>query len=328
MTADIDTRVIAAHRRGAPSWVHKLGRSLVDIVLVLWAAATITFIALQLIPGDPLDKLLAGVQEATPEMRAEIAAHYGLDQPLIVQYLSYLAGIVRLDFGVSYLRATPVVDLLFKEFGSTVELTVWAMIVAVGVAVLFSLATSGRQRRVRFLAQGFELVAVSIPSFWLGILLITLFSFSLRWLPAFGNDGPASLVLPVITLAVPLIGVLSQVLRERMEHTLHEPFVTTIRARGLGETRLRTDHVLRHASLPALTLSSVIFGSLLSGTAVVETLFARPGIGRLAVSAVQDRDIPLVLGFVVFAAFIFIVINTIVDMLYPIIDPRLRQGRP
>lgn len=302
--------------------VHKT----VDIVIVLWAAATVSFLALQLIPGDPLANLMAGIQDATPEIRTEIAAHYGLDKSPVEQYLTFLGGAAQGDFGVSYQRAAPVTEVILGELPATLELTFWAMVLALVVAVLLALATSGRRRGYRFLAQGLELVAVSVPSFWLGIMLISLFSFTLRWLPAFGTEGPLSLVLPVLTLAVPLVGVLAQVLRERMEHTLHEPFVTTIRARGLGENRLRSKHVLKHASLPALTLSSVIFGSLLSGTAIIETLFSRPGIGRVAVVAIQDRDIPVVLGFVVFAAFIFTVINTLVDLLYPLIDPRLRSN--
>lgn len=314
-------------RRRHTRVLRTVGRTLFDIVLVLWAAATLTFIALQLIPGDPLDKLLAGIQDATPEIRAQIAAHYGLDQPVVVQYFTYLAGVARGDLGTSYQRGTPVTEVILGELGPTIELTVWAMLLAVTVSILLALATSGRRKNARLLAQGLELVAVSVPSFWLGILLMTAFSFGLHWFPAFGADNPASLVLPVVTLAVPLIGVLTQVLRERMEHTLHEPFVTTLRARGLGEGDVRARHVLRHASLPALTLSSVIFGSLLSGTAVVETLFARPGVGRLAVMALQDRDIPVVLGFVIVAAFFFIVINTIVDLLYPVLDPRLKGAR-
>lgn len=314
----------SARRRGL---VRGLGRALVDIVLVLWAAATLTFLALSLIPGDPLDKFMSGIQDATPEMRAAVAAHYGLDRPPIIQYLTYVAGVARGDLGTSYQRGTPVAEIIFSELPATAELTVWAMALAIGVSVTLALATSGRRRVARAMAQGFELVAVSLPSFWLGIVLMTIFSFWLRWLPAFGADGGAALVLPVITLAVPLIGVLTQVLRERMEHALHEPFVTTLRARGLSESQVRTRHVLRHASLPALTLSTVIFGALLSGTAVIETLFSRPGVGRLAVMALQDRDIPLVMGFVIFAAFVFIVLNTLVDLLYPVLDPRLRGSR-
>lgn len=312
-------------RRGG-SWIRVAVRTLVDIVLVVWAAATLTFLAVKLIPGDPLDKLMAGIQDVTPAMRAAVAAQYGLDQPVFVQYVTYLAGVARGDLGVSYQRGVPVTEILWSELGPTVELTAWAMVVAVVASVVLALATSGRRPFARVLAQGFELIAVSTPSFWLGIVLMTVFSFGLRWVPAFGGTGPASLVLPVVTLAVPLVGVLTQVLRERMEHTLHEPFVTTLRARGLSESEVRSRHVLRHAGLPALTLSSVIVGSLLSGTAVIETLFSRPGIGRLAVDALQDRDIPLVMGVVIFAAFVFILLNTAVDLLYPLIDPRLRKA--
>lgn len=326
---DDETPDVASDPRGSRRLVgaRAVLRTLVDIVLVVWAAATLTFLAVKLIPGDPLDKLMAGIQDVTPEMRAAVAERYGLDQPVLVQYLSYLAGVARGDLGVSYQRGVPVTEALWAELGATAELTAWAMVVAVVASIVLALATSGRRPFARLLAQGFELIAVSTPSFWLGIVLMTVFSFGLRWVPAFGGDGPASLVLPVVTLAVPLIGVLTQVLRERMEHALHEPFVTTLRSRGLSEGAVRSRHVLRHASLPALTLSSVIVGSLLSGTAVIETLFARPGIGRLAVDALQDRDIPLVMGVVIFAAFVFIVLNTLVDLLYPLLDPRLRRNR-
>ena len=324
--AELTARTVPVERpRTALRLPRAIGRILLDILLVVWAAATLTFIALKLIPGDPLDKLMAGIQDATPEMRAAVAAHYGLDQHVIVQYLTYLGGVARGDLGTSYQRGTPVTEIIVGELGATFELTAWAMLVAIVSAVAIALATSGRNRFARVVAQGLELISVSTPSFWLGIVLMTVFSFWLRWLPAFGNEGPSTLVLPVVTLAIPLVGVLSQVLRERMEHTLHEPFVTTLRARGLSESEIRSRHVLRHASLPALTLSTVIFGALLSGTAVIETLFARPGIGRLAVDALQDRDIPLVMGFVIFAAFIFIVLNTVVDLLYPVLDPRLRR---
>lgn len=311
-------------RRGAPRWLHILLRSLVDLVLVVWLAATVAFLALRLIPGDPLDVLLSGVQDATPEMRAEIAAHYGLDRPAIVQYFGYLWGVVQGDLGTSYHRGSPVTQVLFSELGPTVELTVAAMLVAVIAAVALALATSGQRPGVRLAAQGFEVVAVSVPSFWLGIVLMTVFSFGLKWVPAFSGESPAGLILPVVTLAVPLVGVITQLLRERVEHQLHEPFVTTVRARGVSEARLRSQHLLRHASVPVLTLSSIIFGSLLTGTVVIETLFARPGIGRVIVLALQDRDVPVVLGFVVFAAVVFIVINTVVDLLLPLIDPRLK----
>lgn len=327
VAAGAPAAAIGRDRRASPVWLRILGSRLLDLVLVIWLAATLAFVAMQLIPGDPLDKLLAGIQDATPEMRAQIAAHYGLDKPVIVQYLLYIAGIVQGDLGASYQRSAPVAQVILSEAPATIELTLWAMAVALLGSAAIALLTSGRRPVVRWLAQAFELIAVSVPSFWLGIVLMTVFSFQLRLLPAFSGNGPASLVLPVVTLAIPLIGVLTQVLRERMEHQLHEPFVTTIRARGVGEGELRTRHLLRHSSLPVLTLGGVIFGSLLTGTAVIETLFARPGVGRLIVTALQDRDIPLVLGFVVLAAIVFIVINTLIELVSPLVDPRLKEAR-
>ncbi len=328
MTASaVAARTARVPRIAAPRWLRVLLRSVLDLVLVVWLAATVAFLALRLIPGDPLDVLLSGVQDATPEMRAAIAAHYGLDQPVIVQYFAYLLGVVQGDLGTSYHRGAPVSEVLFGELGATVELTVAAMLLAVVLSAAIALLTSGQRPAVRFVAQALEIVAVSVPSFWLGIVLMTIFSFGLRWVPAFGNESPVALVLPVITLAVPLVGVITQILRERVEHQLHEPFVTTIRARGVGEAGLRSRHLLRHASVPALTLSSIIFGSLLTGTVIIETLFARPGIGRVIVMALQNRDVPVVLGFVIFAALVFIVINTVVDLLLPLIDPRLKEER-
>ena len=310
-----------------PRWVRILGRSVFDLALVVWIAATIAFLALRLIPGDPLDVLLSGVQDSTPEMRAAIAEQYGLDQPVIVQYFSYIGGVLRGDLGTSYHLGAPVTQILFSELGPTIQLTVAAMLVSVLAASAIALLTSGQRKGVRFVAQAVEIVSISVPSFWLGIVLMTVFSFGLRWLPAFGNGSPATLVLPVITLAVPLTGIISQILRERIEYQLHEPFVTTIRARGVGETSLRSGHLLRHASVPVLTLSSILFGSLLTGTVIIETLFARAGIGRVIVLALQSRDVPVVLGFVIFAAIVFIVINTVVDLVLPLIDPRLRGER-
>lgn len=311
----------------AGGWPRFILQRLVDIVLTVWAAATLAFLAVKAIPGDPLDILMSGIQDATPEMRARIAADYGLDQPAWRQYLDYLGGVLTGDLGTSYQRGTPVLDVLSAELAPTVELTLVAMLIAVTLAVAVALATSGRNRTARFAAQFVELVAVSTPAFWLGIILMTVFSFQLRLLPAFGNETPESLILPAVTLASTVFGVLSQILRERMEFTLHEPFVKSLRARGLGEGALRSRHVLRHAGLPALTLSSMIFGSLLGGTVIIETLFARPGIGRVAVMAVQDRDIPVVLGFVILASLIFVLVNTVVDLVYPLIDPRLKGER-
>lgn len=316
--------LVATPRRGL-GVARRILDIVIDAILVLWIAATLTFFALKLIPGDPVERLLAGIWDVTPEMRAQVTAYYGLDGPVWDQYLTYLSHLVVGDLGTSFQRQAPVVDVILAELPATLQLTTIAIVLAIAIALVAAPFTAGRNRLARAVAQGFELLAISMPSFWLGILLMTLFAFTWPILPAFGADKPLSIVLPAITLAIPVAGVVGQLLRERIEYTLQEPFVMSVRARGVGETALRTNHVLRHASIPALTLSGVIFGSLLSGAAVVETLFARPGVGRIAVSAIQERDIPLVLGIVVFSALGFIIVNTIIDLLYPVLDPRLRK---
>ncbi len=314
----------AAPRRGL-GIARRILDIVIDAILVLWISATLTFFALKLIPGDPVERLLAGIWDVTPEMRAQVTSYYGLDKPIWEQYWTYLSHLVVGDLGTSYQRQAPVVEVILAELPATLTLTTVSIVLAIAIALIAAPFTAGRNRFARIVAQGVELLAISMPSFWLGILLMTLFAFTWPIFPAFGVDKPLSIVLPALTLAIPIAGVIGQLLRERIEYTLQEPFVTSVRARGVGETALRTNHVLRHASIPALTLSGVIFGTLLSGAAIVETLFSRPGVGRVAVSAIQERDIPLVLGIVVFSALGFIIVNTVIDLLYPVLDPRLRK---
>jgi peptide/nickel transport system permease protein len=173
-----------------------------------------------------------------------------------------------------------------------------------------------------------ELVAFSTPAFWLGILLLTMFSFRLRVFPVAGGEGWRSLVLPALTLAVPFGSLLSQVLREGVEAALDQPFALTARSRGVGPLAVRARHALRHALVPAVTIGGWLVGGLLGGTVLVETVFARPGIGRVAVEAVNSHDIPVVVGLIMLSAAVYLVVNTLVDVLYLLIDPRLRGARP
>ncbi|MFD0635748.1 ABC transporter permease [Catenulispora yoronensis] len=194
-------------------------------------------------------------------------------------------------------------------------------------ALASALATAGPGRRFRRLAVGgLELVAVSTPTFWSAILLLTLFSFRLHLFPVVGGDGLAGLVLPTLTLALPIAAVLGRLLREELDRALAQPFAVTARAQGLRESRIRSRYALRHAALPAVTLSGWIIGSLLSGAVLVETVFGRPGIGRVAQEAIFDGDLPVVVGVVMLSAAVFVVLNIVVDTLYLLIDPRLRAA--
>ncbi|MCX4745002.1 ABC transporter permease [Kitasatospora sp. NBC_01287] len=301
-------------------------RRLLGALAVLFGAATIAFVALHLVPGDPVTVMLGPGSPATPEVKAQIRAQYGLDQPVFAQYLHYLGRLLHGDLGESYQLQRPVADVIGEQLGSTVQLALAAVLVAVVLAVLGALATAGRRRLPRALVGLAELLAVSSPSYWIGILLLTAFSFQLRIFPVAGDEGLPALVLPALTLALPLAGVLGQVLREGLEAALGQPFVLTARSRGLGEGAVLLRHALRHAAVPAVTLAGWLTGSLLGGAVLVETVFGRPGIGALSLQGTTNKDMPLVIGLVLLSALVFVLISTVVDLLYLVIDPRLRSG--
>lgn len=303
-----------------------LRRLLLGIV-VLWGAATLAFIALHLLPGDPA-RLIAGAEsETSPAVIAHIRAEYGFGRPVLVQYGTFLADLARGRLGTSYQLGEPVGAAIGGQLWSTAALALGAA--ALGFLLAFALAvtTAGRPR-LRAVTSTFELVCLSTPSFWVGIMLLTVFSFRLHLFPVIGNSGVNSLVLPWITLALPIAGVLGLVMREGMERALDQPFALTVRARGATERRLRLRHAVRHALLPALTLSGWSLSQLLGGVVVVETVFARQGLGELVVNAVSGRDFPVVTGVVLLTTLVLVVINIVVDLLYRAIDPRLRAMRP
>ncbi|WP_433722362.1 ABC transporter permease [Nocardia sp. CA-129566] len=291
---------------------------------VLWGAVTLSFVGIRLAPGDTVD-LLVGEQRRTPELEAAIRAEWGLDSPVIVQYLRYLWHCARGDFGRSYVLQRPVSEILGSQTLPTLELTAAALAVAVSFAVI--IATSTAQRRwSRAVANAVELTLVSTPPFWLGIVLLSVFSFQLKIFPVAGNKGFASLVLPALALGLSLGAVVSQVLRDGLERALEEPFAVTVKSWSVSETALRLRHGLRHAAVPAVTLTGWLVGGLLGGTVITEAVFGRPGLGRVTVDAVLAQDLPVVLAVAILAALIYVVTSTIVDLLALWLDPRLRTG--
>ncbi|BAJ32323.1 putative peptide ABC transporter permease protein [Kitasatospora setae KM-6054] len=300
-----------------------LPRRLAGAFAVLFGAATLAFGALQLIPGDPVAVLLGPANTTTPEVREQIRHQLGFDQPVFTQYLHFLGQLLRGDLGQSYQLQRPVAGLVAEQLGPTLQLVGSAVLLALLVATVSAVATAGRRPGLRSLTGAWELVAVSTPSYWLGLVLLTVFSFHLRWFPVAGADGFGSLVLPAVTLALPLAGTLAQVLREGLEAALAQPFAVTVRARGRGRTALVVRHALRHAAVPMVTLTGWLTGSLLGGTVLVEAVFGRPGVGALVLGAVNSRDVPVVIGVVLFSALAFVVISAVVDALYTVLDPRL-----
>lgn len=299
-----------------------LGRAFSGAI-VLWAAVTLTFLMMSLTSGDTAIAILGG-PDAMPsaEQIAKVREEYGLDKPLVVQYADYIGRLLHGDLGQSYRLRIPVTDAIAEQFWPTVQLALWSGIVATALAILVAVATARRRRWIGQLASTIELVIVSIPSFVIGIGLLLAFAFYFRLLPVANAPGWRGLVLPVLTLSLPMAAMLSQVLRQELEDVLEQPFILTARARGLSDLGTRLRHALRHAMTPILTLSGFVIATLLAGAAVTESLFARPGIGRLMVDATTASDVPVVIGVTVVSALFFVIASLIVDLLGAIIDPR------
>lgn len=294
---------------------------------VLWGAATLTFVTINVTGGDPALAILGGAEAVpTPAVLARVRAEYHLDQPLHRQYLVYVSKLARGDLGESYRLRIPVVRAIGQQLRPTIELALLAAATAILASIAIAVATAHRAPWVRSVSSGTELIATSVPGFVLGIALLLLFSFRLRWLPASGQQGWKTLVLPVLTLAIPMIAMLTQVLRHELEEVLEKPFITTARARGVSETGVLLGHALRHALIPLVTLSGTFFGMLLGGAVIAETLFSRQGVGRLVADATSNKDVPLVLGVTLLAAATYVVVNLVVDLINAVIDPRVRTA--
>jgi peptide/nickel transport system permease protein len=300
---------------------------LAGVVGVLWGAATLTFIVEQLMPTDPAQTILGGAgAKPTPEQLAAVRAQYGLDRPVLVQYLEYLGGLLRGDLGTSYTRKQAVSEIIGQQLGSTMVLTISALVASWVIAVLVTLLTANRSRTLAALGSGLETLLAALPQYWLGIVLLVIFAFSLHWLPVVGNGGPEGLVLPTLTLALPLAGFLGQVTRDEFSSAMEQPFAVSARARGMSDFGVRWRHALRHAVLPGLTLSGWALGSLFSTAVIVEAVFVRPGLGRVLVDAVAKQDMPVVVGVTLFVAAVYVVANLLVTLAFGRIDPRLRSA--
>lgn len=294
-------------------------------VLVLWAAVTLSFVAVQIAPGDILS-LLIGEQLSTPEIEAAIRHEWGLDEPLYLQYLHYLWRVLHGDFGRSYVLNTDVAPLVIGQLWPTLKLTGAALVVTIAFAVGLAVLSAGRRWGGR-VASGTELVLASTPSFWLGIMLLFVFSFTLKLFPVAGDRGFLSIVLPALSLGLAQGAVIGRVLRKGMDRALDEPFALTVRSWGVGGLALRVRHALRHAALPAVTLTGWLVGGLLSGAVITEQVFGRPGLGKVTVDAVLAKDMPVILAIAILSATIYVVLSTAVDLLYLLLDPRLRERR-
>ncbi|MEE6274278.1 ABC transporter permease [Georgenia wangjunii] len=307
-----------------------LGR-LAQAALVLWAAFTVSFVILFMLPGDPVSIMLNPGGQATyvdPQAEADLRAELGFDQPLPVQYGQRLVAAVQGDFGMSIRSGSPVVAAITEALPETLKLAGLGLgIGLLGGAALAVLATYLRRAWLREALLSLPPLGIAVPTFWAGLMLLQVFSFRLGWFPAFGNTGFGSLVLPALALALPTGAVVAQVLAGSLVATWRQPFVEIVQAKGASRLRTHLVHVLRNATIPALTIVGLVIGNAFAGSVVVETVFSRSGIGRLLQTAVTEQDIPLVQGLVVLSAVVFVVVNLLVDLAYPLIDPRIVTRR-
>lgn len=303
-----------------------IGKRLLHGVLVVWGAFTLAFLILDVIPGNPVRLMLSsgGDQSYVSQQQVDkISAQYGFNKPLDVQYLVRLGDLLHGDLGRSVQTGQPVTHVVLEALPPTLALMGCAVVIGVllGGAVGF-FGTYVRWVWLRELLLSLPSFGASMPTFWTALLLLEVLSFRIRAFPAFGSNGPASLVLPAVTLGIAMAATVGQVFARSMSTTSALPYVQTAQGKGASRLRIHVVHVTRNALAPAVTIAGVAGGRLLAGAVVVETIFGRSGLGSLTVTAVEQKDLDLVLGIVVINAALFVLISLIVDLTYPLIDPR------
>lgn len=292
------------------------------VIPVLIGVSIVAFLMSHLVPGDPVTVMLG--ERATAEDAARLREELGFNDPLYVQYWTYVKGALQGDLGTSIRSGQPVLEEIRDRFPSTLQLTVSAIVLASAVGMTLGVAAAIATRKwVDGAIMAVALLGISVPTFWSGILFILLFGLKLEWLPIVGT-GPSALVMPTIVLAAPAAAVLARMTRSTMLEVLGVDFVRSARAKGLKERSVIVRHVLRNALIPVITIIGLQFGGLLAGSVIVESVFTRPGLGRYTVTAIQARDFPQIQGIVLVVATIYVFVNLGVDLLYAAIDPRIR----
>jgi len=289
----------------------------------LWLIVTMVFLLAHIVPGDPVAQMLG--EGARAEDLDQLRHALGLDQPLGVQYAHYLGGFLHGDLGESFRFQQPVTQVILSHYPATLELAIVALVVCAAIGIPAGMWAAERRGTSTDHAVGvFTLFGLSVPNFALGPVLILLFSVLLGWLPVSGRGGPSHLVLPAVTLGAALAAILTRMVRTSVIEELSSDYVRTARAKGLPESAVLFRHAFRNALIPILTILGLQFGTLLAGTIVTETIFSWPGIGRLAVQAIEARDYPLLQGCILLIAVSYVLVNLLTDLAYALVDPRVR----
>ena len=302
------------------------GKRLLQTIFVLLGISLITFVLLQVVPGDPVALMLE--KRADPETIAKVRKELGLDLPYYVQYLNFIKGAIHLDFGTSYFTKEVVTDALFRCFKVTVKLACMSFIFASVIGIpCGSFAAVKRGKGIDTVVMVLSIVGVSAPAFWVAIILQILFGLKLNVLPISGFDTPASYILPSLALGARYAGNIARITRTSMLEVLGQDYIRTAKAKGAMRWAVILKHALKNAMIPIVTLVGTDFGYMLTGSMLIEKVFSIPGIGKLAVDAMSNRDLPLLEGTVMYIAFVFVVVNLIVDVSYAFLDPRIRYGK-
>ena len=302
------------------------GKRLLQTIFVLLGISLITFVLLQVVPGDPVALMLE--KRADPETISKVRKELGLDLPYYVQYLNFIKGAIHLDFGTSYFTKEVVTDALFRCFKVTVKLACMSFIFASVIGIPCGIfAAVKRGKGIDTVVMVLSIVGVSAPAFWVAIILQILFGLKLNVLPISGFDTPASYILPSLALGARYAGNIARITRTSMLEVLGQDYIRTAKAKGAMRWAVILKHALKNAMIPIVTLVGTDFGYMLTGSMLIEKVFSIPGIGKLAVDAMSNRDLPLLEGTVMYIAFVFVVVNLIVDVSYAFLDPRIRYGK-
>ena len=301
-----------------------VARRVLAVGPVLFGVTLAVFSMLFLVPGDPVKMMLAEFV-TNPDQIAQMRAQLHLDEPILQQYGRFVGNAVRGDLGTSIRSRRPVATEIAENVGSTAQLALASMAVAIGLGIPLGLvAALGRNSWLDVAAMVVALLGVAMPSFWLGLLLIFAFSLHLGWFPATGGGDLHHLVLPAVTLGMIAAAIIARLTRSSMLEVLGQDYVRTARAKGLAWWGVVVRHALKNALIPIVTIFGLQFGNLLAGAVIVETVFSRPGLGRLVVGGILAKDFPLVQGAVLFVAVAYVLINVLVDVAYAFVDPRIR----
>jgi len=301
--------------------LRRTGRLLLTVFLI----ATLVFFIIRVIPGDPAS-VIAGIDASSSQL-ATIRANLGLDQPLYMQYVHWIWNVVRLDFGTSYFSNQPVIELILQRFPITLSITLLAFFFSIVLALPIGVFSAVKRWTVwDYGGMLYAQLGMAVPGFWLGIILLLLFSVRLELFPLFGAGSFSHLVLPAIALGVGRSAVLVRMIRSSMIEELQKEYIVTAEAKGLRSNVILYRHALKNALLPVLTIAGIQFGYMLGGAIIIEQVFSLPGLGRLLLSAIYSRDFPVVQGGVIFIAVVFSVTNFLVDIFYSVVNPQIRVG--